>query len=223
MSKKNRAELQKSLNPGAVWAVALGSIIGWGCFIQGSNWTVRAGGPLPLILGFLVGGLLMIVVGRSYSYMIAKFPVAGGEFAYAYQGFGRIAAYICGWMLSLGYLSIVALNATALPVLISYLIPDISQIGYMYTIAGNPVYFGEVAIPCFFIILFGIMNYRGTKSTGNIQFVMVLIMIAAVVVSVFGTAFTGNLNYENLLPLSGEGGVSPFAGFLSILALAPFL
>ena len=103
------------MGPGSIWAVAVGSIIGWGCFIQGGLWTQRAGGPLPLFLGFLVGGLLMIVVGYSYSYMIAKFPVAGGEFAYAYKGFGRTASYICGWMLSLGYLSIVALNATALP------------------------------------------------------------------------------------------------------------
>ena len=109
------------MGPGSIWAVAVGSIIGWGCFIQGGLWTQRAGGPLPLFLGFLVGGLLMIVVGYSYSYMIAKFPVAGGEFAYAYKGFGRTASYICGWMLSLGYLSIVALNATALPVLASYL------------------------------------------------------------------------------------------------------
>lgn len=84
-----------------------------GMLYSGGLWTQRAGGALPLFLGFLVGGLLMIVVGYSYSYMIAKFPVAGGEFAYAYKGFGRTASYICGWMLSLGYLSIVALNATA--------------------------------------------------------------------------------------------------------------
>lgn len=89
------------MGPGSIWAVAVGSIIGWGCFIQGGLWTERAGGPLPLFLGFLAGGLLMIVVGYSYSYMIAKFPVAGGEFAYAYKGFGRTASYICGWMLSL--------------------------------------------------------------------------------------------------------------------------
>lgn len=113
------------MGPGSIWAVAVGSIIGWGCFIQGGLWTERAGGPLPLFLGFLAGGLLMIVVGYSYSYMIAKFPVAGGEFAYAYKGFGRTASYICGWMLSLGYLSIVALNATALPVLASYIFPGV--------------------------------------------------------------------------------------------------
>ena len=58
------------MGPGSIWAVAVGSIIGWGCFIQGGLWTQRAGGPLPLFLGFLVGGLLMIVVGYSYSYMI---------------------------------------------------------------------------------------------------------------------------------------------------------
>ena len=102
---EKRTKLKKSMGPGSIWAVAVGSIIGWGCFIQGGLWTQRAGGPLPLFLGFLVGGLLMIVVGYSYSYMIAKFPVAGGEFAYAYKGFGRTASYICGWMLSLGYLS----------------------------------------------------------------------------------------------------------------------
>ena len=92
MGERNkRTKLKKSMGPGSIWAVAVGSIIGWGCFIQGGLWTERAGGPLPLFLGFLAGGLLMIVVGYSYSYMIAKFPVAGGEFAYAYKGFGRTA------------------------------------------------------------------------------------------------------------------------------------
>ncbi len=220
--KKERAALQKTLSPASVWAVALGSIIGWGCFIQGANWTTRAGGPLPLVLGFLVGGLLMIVVGYSYSYMIAKFPVAGGEFAYAYKGFGRTAAYVCGWMLSLGYVSIVALNATALPLLMSYLLPDVLNVGYLYTIAGYDVYLGEALFSCFFIVLFGIMNYRGVKSVGKVQLIMVLVMCAAVAVSVIGTVATGNFVVENLYPLSGVD-KSAFSGFVSILALAPFL
>lgn len=186
------------MGAGSIWAVALGSIIGWGCFIQGGLWTQRAGGPLPLFLGFLVGGLLMIVVGYSYSYMIAKFPVAGGEFAYAYKGFGRTASYICGWMLSLGYLSIVALNATALPVLASYIFPGVFNKGYLYTIAGYDVYMGEVAIALFFIILFGIMNYMGAKSVGKLQLAMVLIMCAAVVISVVGTIVTGSLMHQIL-------------------------
>lgn len=221
-SVEKRSKLDKTLGPGAIWAVAVGSIIGWGCFIQGASWTERAGGPLPLFLGFLAGGLLMIVVGLSYAYMITKFPVAGGEFAYAYKGFGRTASYICGWMLSLGYLSIVALNATALPVLATYIFPGVFAKGYLYTIAGYDVYAGEVAISCFFIVLFGIMNYRGVKSVGKLQLAMVLIMCAAVVVSVAGTAFTGSFDISNLSPAYGQG-KSLTGGFISILALAPFL
>ena len=41
MKRSERTELKKSLSPAAIWAVALGSIIGWGCFIQGANWTAR--------------------------------------------------------------------------------------------------------------------------------------------------------------------------------------
>ena len=220
---EKRVKLKKSMGAGSIWAVALGSIIGWGCFIQGGLWTQRAGGPLTLFLGFLVGGLLMIVVGYSYSYMIAKFPVAGGEFAYAYKGFGRTASYICGWMLSLGYLSIVALNATALPVLASYIFPGVFNKGYLYTIAGYDVYMGEVAIALFFIILFGIMNYMGAKSVGKLQLAMVLIMCAAVVISVVGTIVTGSFDASNLAPAYGAGGKTFVGGFISILALAPFL
>lgn len=217
-----RKTLDKSLSPAAIWAVALGSIIGWGCFIQGANWTERAGGPLPLVLGFLAGGVLMTVIGLSYSYMIAKFPVAGGEFAYAYKGYGRTASYVCGWMLSLGYLSIVALNATALPVLASYVFPGVFSQGYLYTIAGYDVYAGEVALSCFFIILFGIMNYRGTKSVGKLQFAMVLILCAAVLISFGGVVATGNFDVANLTPAYGEGNTL-LGGFISIVALAPFL
>ena len=57
MGERNkRTKLKKSMGPGSIWAVAVGSIIGWGCFIQGGLWTERAGGPLPLFLGFLAGG-----------------------------------------------------------------------------------------------------------------------------------------------------------------------
>ena len=45
--KEQRITLEKSLRPANIWAIALGSIIGWGAFIQSPNWMVKAGGPLP--------------------------------------------------------------------------------------------------------------------------------------------------------------------------------
>lgn len=218
-----RVELEKSLNPANIWAVALGSIIGWGAFIQSPNWMMKAGGPLPLTLGFLLGGALMLIVGFSYAYMIAKFPVAGGEFAYAYVGFGPVASYVCGWMLSVGYFGIVALNATAVPVLFSILTPGLLKVGYLWTVAGWPVYAGEVAVSLGLLWILGFVNYRGVKSTGNLQLILCGLLCGAVVLIVLGTVFTGNFNMENLTPAANQNNVPMLKGIILIIAMAPFL
>ena len=220
---EQRVELQKTLNPANIWAVALGSIIGWGAFIQSPNWMVKAGGPLPLVTGFLIGGALMLIVGMSYAYMIAKYPVSGGEFAYAFVGFGPTASFVCGWMLSIGYLGIVALNATAVPVLFSIVAPGMLQVGYLWTIAGWPVYAGEIAVSLILLWVMGIINIRGVKAAGNAQLFMCVLLCAAVLLIVFGTALTGNFHLQNLQPASGQYDVSFAKGVILIIALAPFL
>ena len=220
---EQRTELQKTLNPANIWAVALGSIIGWGCFIQSPNWMVKAGGPLPLVVGFILGGLLMCVVGVSYAYMISKFPVSGGEFAYAFVGFGPIASFVCGWMLLIGYVGIVVLNATAIPVLFSVAAPGLLQFGYLWTIAGWPVYIGEAMVSIIVAWIFGIIAIRGAKSAGNTQLFMCVLLCAAVVVILGGTILTGNFQTVNLTPASGQYDVGFVKGVILIIAMAPFL
>ena len=221
--KKEREVLEKNMGQGAIWAVAVGSIIGWGCFVQGANWTENAGGPAPVFAGLVVGGLLMMIIGLSYSYMIAKLPVAGGEFAYAYKGFGGVAAYICGWMLSLGYLAIVALNATALPLLANFIFPRALKFGYLWNIAGYDIYMGECLLSLSAILIFGILNYRGVKQVGNAQLLIVVILCVSVIACVAGVIATGNFHVENLQPASGYKEVSFFAGFIAVVSMAPWL
>ena len=220
---EQRATLEKSLNPANIWAVALGSIIGWGCFIQSPNWMVKAGGPLPLVVGFLLGGLLMIVVGMSYAYMIAKYPVSGGEFAYAFVGFGPTASFVCGWMLLIGYVGIVVLNATAVPVLFSVVAPGLLQVGHLWTVAGWPVYAAEAAVSIAIAIIFGIIAIRGAKSAGNTQLIMCVLLVAAVVAILAGTIMTGNFHMENLQPAANQFDVPFVKGVILIIAMAPFL
>jgi amino acid transporter len=220
---EQRATLEKSLNPANIWAVALGSIIGWGCFIQSPNWMVKAGGPLPLVVGFLLGGLLMIVVGMSYAYMIAKYPVSGGEFAYAFVGFGPTASFVCGWMLLIGYVGIVVLNATAVPVLFSVVAPGLLQVGHLWTVAGWPVYMGEVAVSIVIALIFGFIAIRGAEAAGNTQLIMCVLLCAAVVAILFGTILTGNFHTPNLQPAANQFDVPFVKGVILIIAMAPFL
>ena len=96
MSEK-RVKLRKVMSPVDVWGLALGAIIGWGCFVlPGSSFLPKAG-PLGTATGMLIGALLIIVIALSYGYMIRKYPVSGGEFVYAKEAFGKRNAFVCGW------------------------------------------------------------------------------------------------------------------------------
>ena len=213
--------LTQHMSAGGAWALAVGSIIGWGCFIQGAEWTRQAGGPLPLIIGFLLGGILMIVIGLSYAYLIPRINVAGGEFAFTYYSFGRIPSFVCGWMMLLGYVTLAAMNATAIPVLFSFIFPNTFNFCYLYTIAGYNVYLGEVLVSVFFLLLFACVNIIGVRKIGKIQLIMAVLLCVTVAVAVLGTVLSGKGSVENLNPASGAG-KNFLSGIISILVVAPY-
>src|SRR5699024_11643489 len=107
-------------------AIALGSAMGLGAFVQPIDWMKEAG-PSGVMIVFSIGAALMILIAVSYGILIRSFPVSGGEFAYAYLSFGRTHAFISGWFLTLGYICIVALNASAFSLMFKFIFPPIIE------------------------------------------------------------------------------------------------
>src|SRR5699024_12575256 len=103
-----RTKLKKSLQAKWIWAIALGAAIGWGAFVQPFHWMETAG-PIGVILGFTIGALLMTLIAFSYGFLIQKYPVSGGEFAYAFISLGSILDLLVGCFLRLVYFSLVLL------------------------------------------------------------------------------------------------------------------
>lgn len=122
MNTEKRETLDRTLKPHWVWAIALGSSIGWGSFVMPATWMGQAG-PAGVIIGLGIGALLMAIIAISYGVLIRNFPVSGGEFAYAFLGLNRTHAFISGWFLTLGYICIVALNATAFALMLKFIFP----------------------------------------------------------------------------------------------------
>ena len=213
--------LGKNLKPHWVWAIALGSAIGWGAFILPADWMRDGGGPLAAMLGLAIGGVLMIVIGVSYGYLARVFPVSGGAFAYTLVGFGRTHAFICAWFMTLGYTSIVALNASALALLGKHTVPQIIELGHLYSVAGWDVYLGEIAVATLALVLFAVVNARGASLSGRTQFIFCLVMILAVVALVVGVLASPTGSFSNVTPLT-DGTVNPLAGITVIVAIAPW-
>ena len=209
------------MKPLQVGALSLGCIIGFGCFVLPGDFLATAG-PIGAVLGVLLGGAAMLIIARSYGVMVRAFPVAGAEFAYAYHAGGRYHAYVCGWFLALGYLSIVPLNATALAVLGKFIAPHVFARGYLYTVAGFEVFAGEVLLAGAAIAVVGLFQIRGVRGVGNLQVAMTALLVGGVLVIGLGTPASGVASSANLEPyFAPERG--PLAGVLAMLAIAPFL
>lgn len=215
-------KLAKTLTPIQVCALALGSIVGWGCFVLPGDVFLPNAGPMGTLIGFAVGAILISFVAMAYSYMIKYAPVAGGEFAWAYIGFGPTASFICGWALIIGYIAIIAINISALSLICRFLMPGVLEFGSLYTLAGWKVYTGEVIIMSIAVIVFGVMNYRGVSAAGKLQVVLAF-MLAFGIISLFcGVNVLETAHVSNLTPLFAEG-KSPFTCVLIVFAISPFL
>src|SRR5690625_3675255 len=212
--------LIKNLRPHWVWAIALASAVGWGAFILPADW-IGTAGPLGALIGMAIGGGLMIVVGVSYGFLARVFPVSGGAFAYTLVGFGRTHAFICAWFMTLGYTSIVALNASALALLGKHTVPQIIEIGHLYTVAGWDVYLGEIAVATLALVFFAIVNTRGVSLSGRAQFIFCLVMILSVLTLLMGVLTSPSGSISNVTPLT-DGSVNPLVGITVIVAIAPW-
>lgn len=212
--------LAKNLKPSWVWAIALGSAVGWGAFVLPTDWIATAG-PGGALLGFALGGALMIVIGVSYGFLVRTFPVSGGAFAYALVGFGRRHAFVCAWFLTLGYTSIVALNASALGVLARRVVPQVAEIGYLYQVAGWDVYLGEVFIAMAALAVFAVLNIRGANVSGRSQFIFCVIMVSAVALILAGVVVHPEGIISNAEPWFASD-KTPIAAVLAITAIAPW-
>ena len=218
MSEK-RVKLQRVMRPIDVWGLALGAIIGWGCFVLPGTAFLPKAGPGGTAMGMLIGALLIIVIAVSYGYLIRKFPISGGEFIYAKEAFGKRNAFVCGWAMILAYWSLIPLNATALAMISRYLFPGIIQQGLLYEIAGWEVYAGEVILASSAIILMALLNIRGIKQAAWMQTAIALTLVGCILVITFLVFCISD--WSNLAPGFPDGR-RWWKGVFSIVAMAPW-
>ena len=169
--KGNENGLKRQLNPLNVWAIAFGCVIGWGSFINPGKKFLPNSGVAGTAIAMILGAAVMIIIAFSYTYMVPKYPKAGGEFTFTRMCFGKNLAFLCGWFLVAAYLTNVPMNSTAIGLIVDGLdgSADILKFGFHYTIAGFDIYMGEMFLAMAILILFGWLNIIGVRKAGIVQ------------------------------------------------------
>lgn len=216
-----QTKLDKKLTQMNVWALALGCIIGWGAFVMPGNTFLPKAGPVGTAIAMALAAFIMIIISFNYNYMINRYPVAGGEFAYAKKTFGEKHGFLCAWFLGLSYLAIVPLNATALALIGRNLMHNIFQLGYHYSVAGYDVYVGEIVLALTALLFFAYLSIKGVKLAGTFQTILVAALVTGVVVISLSVLGSEGITLISLKPYYYSE-ASMVSGVLAVVAVAPW-
>jgi len=106
-------QLARKLRVTDYFTLGWGTMVGVGWLVVMDDWLLR-GGPLGGILGFAIGGSLLLPIGYVYGKLVAAMPDAAGEVAYTAKVFPRSISYATGWMMMLAYFIVCPWEAVAM-------------------------------------------------------------------------------------------------------------
>ena len=204
----NSGKLQPYLSPLAVWALSVGSAIGWGSLVVTGRTYLAQAGPLGSILGLLIGFAMMLMVASHYHFLANRYPGTGGLYNYVKYIFGYDRAFLVAWFMFLVYIAIFWANATSVPLFSRYFLQGFFKFGYLYTIFGYDVYLGEALVTLLVIGLIALLCMKSKKATARSMVVLVLVFTVGITLcfaaAMLGHGSTGMSMEPAFVPDKGE-------------------
>lgn len=195
MNKNETNKLRQYLSPFGVFALSLGTAIGWGSLVVTCNTYLLQAGPVGSVIGILLGALAMIFISTNYAYLINKYPEAGGAYTYIKEVFGHDQGFLCGWFLALAYLAIFWANDTSLPLFAHYFLGDVFRFGKLYSLFGYDIYLGEALLSLFGIVFFGFVCMANKKISSRLMQLCAIVIIFGISVIFFSAIFHNHNSY----------------------------
>jgi APA family basic amino acid/polyamine antiporter len=159
--------LARQLRATDYFTLGWGTMVGVGWLVIMDDWLLR-GGALGALLGFVIGGSLLLPIGWVYGKLVIAMPDAAGEVAYTSAVFPRSVSFATGWMMTLAYFIVCPWEAVAVGRIAAYIVPGLDSIE-LYRIAGRPVYLPHLVIGLALTALLTVLNYRGIRLSATFQ------------------------------------------------------
>jgi basic amino acid/polyamine antiporter, APA family len=175
-------------------AVLVGSTIGSGIFRVPASVAERLQEPGPVLLAWVLGGLIALFGALTIAELAGALPRSGGVFAYILEAFGPLPAFLFGWS-ELAVIRASALGAIA-TIFAEYL-------GYFLPL--TPMQVRLVAAVA--VVAVGLLNYLGVSRAAvvmNLTTIAKYGALAALGLLAFGA---GDGNWEHFTP-AWSGGLS---------------
>jgi len=160
-------QLARKLRVVDYFTLGWGTMVGVGWLVVMDDWLLR-GGVLGAVLGFAIGGALLLPIGYVYGKLVAQIPDAAGEVAYTSKVFPLSVSFATGWMMVLAYFIVCPWEAVAVGKIAAYILPALDSM-QLYRIGNQPVYLPRLLIGLTVTALITILNYRGIRLSATFQ------------------------------------------------------
>jgi basic amino acid/polyamine antiporter, APA family len=190
-------------------------MVGVGWLVVMDDWLLR-GGSLGGILGFAMGGTLLLPIGYVYGKLVMAMPDAAGEVAYTAKVFPQTVSFATGWMMMLAYFIVCPWEAVAVGKIAGYIFPGLDSM-QLYRLAGRPVYLPHLIIGLGLTAAVTVLNYRGIRLSATFQNWTTFGTLALFVL--FVAIGVGQGSAQNFPPRFTH---SPFISVLLVIQIVPY-
>ena len=185
-------QLQKNLGIAAALSTVVGMVIGGGVFFKPQAvYTLTGGAPGLGILAWIIAGIMTITAGLTAAEVSAAIPKTGGMMVYIEEIYGKKLGFLTGWMQT-----VLFFPATAAAIAVMF--------GQQAALLLNN---SSLVMPMTIgvILLIGILNTFGSKTSGAIQTVSTVCKVMPLgLIIVFGF-IKGSGDNPIMNPLVAEG------------------
>ena len=186
MKNSLNGNLKREIGLGSATILVIANMVGTGIFTTSGFILAEINSYSFLILCWLLGGLFALIGAFSYAELGAMFPRAGGEYVYLKESFGKLPAFVSGWIsLIVGFSAPIAAAGIAFA---TYLIGSqeenwFSLVLFEYEIITlNLISF--IAITC--VIVFSFIHYHSVRLGKGIQNILTIFKVCFILVLIFG-------------------------------------
>jgi amino acid transporter len=157
------AKLQRQLKNRHVAMISIGGVIGTGLFL-GTATALRHGGPVGLLLGYIVVGTICYSVMISLGEMIAYLPVPGGHIKLAERFVDPAFSFTMGWNYWYNWVIILPAELSAAAVLVNYWNREVNNAAWI----------------TIFLLVVVVINMFGAGVYGECEFIFASIKVITI-------------------------------------------
>lgn len=188
--EKENSEVKREVGVYTLIAIGVGGTLGASIFAI-LGYAAGMAGP-SVVLSFLIGGLLTVLVGLTYSELSSTFPESGGGYTFAKKAYGGLPAFLTGWLMAFSNIVFGALSALGFAQIIGF-------------VAGIP-YIMQIPIALALLLLFTVLNFRGIEESGRTQIILVVVLIIGFAIFTGISAFfVSEANLQPFMPAGWPG------------------